>query len=122
MRKNIFLFNLILIMLITLNCNMAYAEPNESTEQNEEIENEPYKTLEELKRELKEERRQIDQQRLEEIRKKESNLVGQNKSLGTTPRRITDLVGSLCDLTSGSGDKGTPVVYIQGYFDNYAND
>ena len=58
----------------------------------------------------------------EEIRKKESNLVGQNKSLGTTPRRITDLVGSLCDLTSGSGDKGTPVVYIQGYFDNYAND
>lgn len=58
----------------------------------------------------------------EEIRKKESNLVGQNKSLGTTPRRIVDLVGSLCDLTSGSGDKGTPVVYIQGYFDNYAND
>ncbi len=58
----------------------------------------------------------------EEIRKKGSNLVGQNKSLGTTPRRITDLVGSLCDLTSGSGDKGTPVVYIQGYFDNYAND
>ena len=58
----------------------------------------------------------------EEIRKKEDNLVGQNKSLGTTPRRITDLVGSLCDLTSGSGDKGTPVVYIQGYFDNYAND
>ena len=58
----------------------------------------------------------------EEIRKKESNLVGQNKRLGTTPRRIVDLVGSLCDLTSGSGDKGTPVVYIQGYFDNYAND
>lgn len=58
----------------------------------------------------------------EEIRRKESNLVGQNKSLGTTPRKITDLVGSLCDLTSGSGDKGTPVVYIQGYFDNYAND
>lgn len=58
----------------------------------------------------------------EEIRKKEDNLIGQNKSLGTTPRRITDLVGSLCDLTSGSGDKGTPVVYIQGYFDNYAND
>ena len=57
-----------------------------------------------------------------EIRKKEDNLVGQNKSLGTTPRRITDLVGSLCDLTSGSGDKGTPVVYIQGYFDNYANE
>lgn len=58
----------------------------------------------------------------EEIKKKESNLVGQNKSLGTTPRRIVDLVGSLCDLTSGSGDKGTPVVLIQGYFDNYAND
>lgn len=58
----------------------------------------------------------------EEIKKKESNLVGQNKSLGTTPRRIVDLVSSLCDLTSGSGDKGTPVVLIQGYFDNYAND
>lgn len=58
----------------------------------------------------------------EEIKKKEDNLVGQNKSLGTTPRRITDLVGSLCDLTSGSGDKGTPVVYIQGYFDNYASE
>ena len=58
----------------------------------------------------------------EEIKKKESNLVGLNKSLGTTPRRIVDLVGSLCDLTSGSGDKGTPVVLIQGYFDNYAND
>ena len=71
MRKNIFIFSLILVMLISLNCNMAYAEPNESEEQNEKTENEPYKTLEELKRELKEERRQIDQQRLEEIRKKE---------------------------------------------------
>ena len=71
MRKNIFIFSLILVMLISLNCNMAYAEPNESAEQNEKTENEPYKTLEELKRELKEERRQIDQQRLEEIRKKE---------------------------------------------------
>ncbi|MDU2489024.1 MAG: hypothetical protein E7D27_00350 [Clostridium celatum] len=71
MRKNIFIFSLILLMLISLNCNMAYAEPNESEEQNEKTENEPYKTLEELKRELKEERRQIDQQRLEEIRKKE---------------------------------------------------
>lgn len=69
MRKNIFI--LILVMLISLNFNMAYAEPNESEEQNEKIENEPYKTLEELKRELKEERRQIDQQRLEEIKKKE---------------------------------------------------
>lgn len=57
-----------------------------------------------------------------EIKIKEDNLKGQNVSLGTTPRRITDLVGSLCDLTSGSGDKGTPVVFIQGYFDNLAND
>ena len=81
MRKNIFLFNLILIMLITLNCNMAYAEPNENPEQNEEIENEPYKTLEELKKELKEERRQIDQQRLEEIRKKEQE---KREELGET--------------------------------------
>ena len=56
------------------------------------------------------------------IKEKGNNLVGQNKSLGTTPRRITDLVGSLCDLTSGSGDKGTPVVYISGYFDNYADE
>ncbi len=58
----------------------------------------------------------------EEIKKKGNNLVGQNLSLGTTPRRLTDLIGSLCDLTSGSGDKGTPVVFIQGYFDNLAND
>ena len=57
-----------------------------------------------------------------EIKQKEDNLVGQNASLGTTPRRLTDLIGSLCDLTSGSGDKGTPVVFIQGYFDNLAND
>ena len=48
-----------------------------------------------------------------------STLVGQMAAQGTTPRRITDLIGSLCDLTSGSGDKGTPIVYIQGYFDNY---
>ena len=54
-----------------------------------------------------------------EIRKKDSNLVGKMESEGTTPRRLTDLIGSLCDLTSGSGDKGTPIVYIQGYFDNY---
>ena len=54
------------------------------------------------------------------ISTKDSNLVGKNETLGTTPRRLTDLIGSLCDLTSGSGDKGTPVVYIQGYFDNYA--
>ena len=50
------------------------------------------------------------------------SLVGQMVSEGTTPRRLTDLIGSLCDLTSGSGDKGTPIVYIQGYFDNYTND
>lgn len=53
------------------------------------------------------------------IHKKEGNLVGKMASEGTTPRRLTDLIGSLCDLTSGSGDKGTPVVFIQGYFDNY---
>ncbi len=57
-----------------------------------------------------------------EIRAKQSNLTGSMLSQGTTPRRLTDLIGSLCDLTSGSGDKGTPVVYIQGYFDNYANE
>lgn len=65
---------------------------------------------------------ELNQKIKEEIKKKDSNLVGQNKSLGTTPRRITDLVGSLCDLTSGSGDKGTPVVYVSGYFDNYADE
>ncbi len=54
-----------------------------------------------------------------EILKKDGNLVGKMASEGTTPRRLTDLIGSLCDLTSGSGDKGTPIVYIQGYFDNY---
>ncbi len=53
------------------------------------------------------------------IQEKDSNLVGQMLSEGTTPRRLTDLIGSLCDLTSGSGDKGTPIVFIQGYFDNY---
>ncbi len=58
----------------------------------------------------------------ESITKKEKNLVGQMASEGTTPRQLTDLIGSLCDLTSGSGDKGTPVVYIQGYFDNYSDD
>ncbi len=57
-----------------------------------------------------------------EITKKDENLVGQMVSEGTTPRRLTDLIGSLCDLTSGSGDKGTPIVYIQGYFDNYTAD
>lgn len=57
----------------------------------------------------------------EYIRNKDGNLVGQMASQGTTPRRLTDLIGSLCDLTSGSGDKGTPIVWIQGYFDNYTN-
>ena len=56
------------------------------------------------------------------IRKKDSDLVGKMVSEGTTPRQLTDLIGSLCDLTSGSGDKGTPVVLVQGYFDNYTND
>lgn len=55
----------------------------------------------------------------EYIKNKESDLTGSMAAQGTTPRRLTDLIGSLCDLTSGSGDKGTPIVYIQGYFDNY---
>ena len=55
------------------------------------------------------------------IKEKGSNLVGNMASQGTTPRQLTDLIGSLCDLTSGSGDKGTPVVLVQGYFDNYTN-
>ena len=57
-----------------------------------------------------------------EIVKKDDDLVGNMASEGTTPRRLTDLIGSLCDLTSGSGDKGTPIVYIQGYFDNYTTE
>jgi len=58
-----------------------------------------------------------------EIQKKDgSSLVGNMAAQGTTPRRLTDLIGSLCDLTSGSGDKGTPIVYIQGYFDNYTDE
>jgi F420-0:gamma-glutamyl ligase len=56
------------------------------------------------------------------ITEKDGNLVGQMVSEGTTPRRLTDLIGSLCDLTSGSGDKGTPIVFIQGYFDNYTTE
>ncbi|MBQ3931695.1 MAG: coenzyme F420-0:L-glutamate ligase, partial [Firmicutes bacterium] len=55
----------------------------------------------------------------EAIKAKESDLVGNMASEGTTPRQLTDLLGSLCDLTSGSGDKGTPIIWIQGYFDNY---
>ena len=58
----------------------------------------------------------------ESIRKKDADLKGSMASQGTTPRQLTDLIGSLCDLTSGSGDKGTPVVLVQGYFDNYTND
>lgn len=57
-----------------------------------------------------------------EIAHKDADLVGKMASQGTTPRQITDLLGSLCDLTSGSGDKGTPIVLVQGYFDNLAND
>jgi len=56
------------------------------------------------------------------IQEKDDNLVGNMVSEGTTPRRLTDLIGSLCDLTSGSGDKGTPIVFIQGYFDNYTTE
>ena len=55
----------------------------------------------------------------EYIQNKNEDLVGAMEAQGTTPRRLTDLIGSLSDLTSGSGDKGTPMVYIQGYFDNY---
>ncbi len=55
------------------------------------------------------------------IKEKQSNLVGNMASQGTTPRQLTDLLGSLCDLTSGSGDKGTPIILIQGYFDNYTD-
>ena len=56
------------------------------------------------------------------ISKKQGSLVGNMASQGTTPRQLTDLIGSLCDLTSGSGDKGTPVILVKGYFDNYTND
>lgn len=56
------------------------------------------------------------------IKSKQSNLVGNMASQGTTPRQLTDLIGSLCDLTSGSGDKGTPIILIQGYFDNFTTD
>lgn len=58
----------------------------------------------------------------ERITEKDANLVGNMASEGTTPRQLTDLIGSLCDLTSGSGDKGTPIVWIQGYFDNYTTE
>lgn len=55
------------------------------------------------------------------IKEKDDDLKGDMASQGTTPRRLTDLIGSLCDLTSGSGDKGTPIVLVQGYFDNFTN-
>ena len=58
----------------------------------------------------------------EKIQQKDGDLYGQMVSEGTTPRQLTDLIGSLCDLTAGSGDKGTPIVYIQGYFDNYTTE
>ena len=58
----------------------------------------------------------------EKISEKDQDLVGKMISEGTTPRRLTDLIGSLCDLTSGSGDKGTPIIWIQGYFDNYTTE
>lgn len=59
---------------------------------------------------------------IDSIKAKAKDLVGKMVSEGTTPRQLTDLIGSLCDLTSGSGDKGTPVVLVQGYFDNYTNE
>ena len=62
---------------------------------------------------------ELDKAVAEAIKNKDSNLKGQMITQGTTPRRLTDLIGSLCDLTSGSGDKGTPIILIQGYFDNY---
>ena len=58
---------------------------------------------------------------IKRIKEKDSNLVGRMETQGTTPRQLTDLLGSLSDLTSGSGDKGTPVILIQNYFTNYAN-
>src|SRR5690606_22208877 len=57
----------------------------------------------------------------EYIKNKKEDRIDAMESLGTTPRQIPDLIGSLSDLTSGSGDKGTPIIYIQGYFDNYTN-
>ncbi|MDD5583212.1 MAG: coenzyme F420-0:L-glutamate ligase [Candidatus Marinimicrobia bacterium] len=64
----------------------------------------------------------LNQAIVEQIQKKKEDLKSAMESQGTTPRRLTDLLGSLCDLTSGSGDKGTPVIYIQGYFDSYASE
>lgn len=66
--------------------------------------------------------RALDDAMRQRIKEKDSNLVGNMQSQGTTPRRLTDLLGSLCDLTSGSGDRGTPIVYIKNYFTNFATD
>lgn len=66
--------------------------------------------------------RELNEAIREQIKRKQDNLKGQMVSQGTTPRRYTDLLGSLMDLTSGSGDKGTPIVYVKGYFDNYATE
>ena len=65
--------------------------------------------------------KELDDAIRESIRNKGGDLKGNMASQGTTPRPLPDLIGSLCDLTSGSGDKGTPVVLVQGYFDNYTN-
>ena len=65
--------------------------------------------------------KELDEAITKAIKEKDNDLVGRMVTEGTTPRQLTDLIGSLCDLTSGSGDKGTPVVYIQGYFDNYSS-
>jgi methylenetetrahydrofolate--tRNA-(uracil-5-)-methyltransferase len=64
----------------------------------------------------------VDKQHKKIRNKQQGSLVGNMASMGTTPRRIVDLLGSLCDLTSGSGDKGTPIIYIQGYFDNFIDE
>jgi hypothetical protein len=66
--------------------------------------------------------KELDEAMRQEIKKKEQDLVGKMTAQGTTPRRYIDLIGSLCDLTSGSGDRGTPIVYIKGYFTNYASE
>ncbi len=64
----------------------------------------------------------LDEKMRNKIRNKDLNLMGKPETLGTTPRNLTDLLGSLCDLMSGSGDKGTPIILVQGYFDNYASE
>mgnify|MGYP002508880620 CR=1 FL=1 len=68
---------------------------------------------------LKNQGEELKEAMIKRIKEKDSNLVGRMETQGTTPRQLTDLIGSLCDLTSGSGDKGTPIILIQGYFDNF---